>query len=355
MAPPIQYATTSDGIRIAYISVGTGSPLVFAACLGEASSYCNGSGPAVTEVTNGLAGLGWRVILYDRRGMGHSDRNVGDQTLGGRVRDLAAVVGQLGLDRFALGGVDIGAATAVAYATEHQAAVSRLVLLSPWASGERYLQIPALRAALAAEAIAGPEWFGKILTGVSSQFKDPEFVEKHAAHFVRSTSLSEFAAFNAANARIDITELLPRVRVPTLVTHEPAFPFGSFELCQEVAAGIRGAEFIVVAENSIAGRMHGETIGLIDRFLRAGTATRAAVGASAKGATTPPAPDGLTPREVEVLRHVAAGSTNKEIAAELGVAVSTIERHLVNLYTKIGARGRAGAIAYTLRHRLDNS
>jgi DNA-binding NarL/FixJ family response regulator len=55
---------------------------------------------------------------------------------------------------------------------------------------------------------------------------------------------------------------------------------------------------------------------------------------------------------VQVLRQVAGGSTNKEIASELGVAVSTVERHLVNLYTKIGARGRADAIAYALRHRL---
>jgi len=56
---------------------------------------------------------------------------------------------------------------------------------------------------------------------------------------------------------------------------------------------------------------------------------------------------------VQVLRQVAAGSTNKEIASELAVAVSTVERHLVNLYGKIGARGRADAIAYALRHRLD--
>jgi DNA-binding NarL/FixJ family response regulator len=67
----------------------------------------------------------------------------------------------------------------------------------------------------------------------------------------------------------------------------------------------------------------------------------------------PAASSGLTPREVQVLRHVAAGSTNKAIASELGIAVSTVERHLVNLYTKIGARGRADAIAYALRHRLD--
>jgi DNA-binding NarL/FixJ family response regulator len=55
-----------------------------------------------------------------------------------------------------------------------------------------------------------------------------------------------------------------------------------------------------------------------------------------------------------VLRQVGDGATNKEIAADLGVAVSTVERHLVNVYTKIGARGRADAIAYALRHRLHN-
>jgi DNA-binding NarL/FixJ family response regulator len=68
---------------------------------------------------------------------------------------------------------------------------------------------------------------------------------------------------------------------------------------------------------------------------------------------TPRCFDALTPREIQVLRQVADGATNKEIAASLGVAVSTIERHLVNLYTKIGARGRADAIAYALRHGLD--
>ena len=69
------------------------------------------------------------------------------------------------------------------------------------------------------------------------------------------------------------------------------------------------------------------------------------------------APDaaGLTPREVQVLRHVAVGVTNNEIASRLGLAVSTVERHLVNLYAKIGARKRANAIAYAFRHGLDDS
>jgi DNA-binding NarL/FixJ family response regulator len=125
-------------------------------------------------------------------------------------------------------------------------------------------------------------------------------------------------------------------------------------LCQEVATGIRGAQFVIINDNSIAGLVHDENIVAIDRFLRSGTATGFTSRASSDAnKNLPAASNGLTPREVQVLRQVAAGSTNKEIAGELGVAVSTVERHLVNLYTKIGARGRADAIAYALRHRLD--
>ena len=63
-------------------------------------------------------------------------------------------------------------------------------------------------------------------------------------------------------------------------------------------------------------------------------------------------PDGLTAREVEVLRLVAAGRTNKEIAAELFLSPATVRRHTINLYGKIGARGRTDATAYAFHHGL---
>jgi DNA-binding NarL/FixJ family response regulator len=53
-----------------------------------------------------------------------------------------------------------------------------------------------------------------------------------------------------------------------------------------------------------------------------------------------------------VLCLVARGQTNREIAARLVVTVNTVERHLVNLYGKIGARGRADATAFALRRGL---
>jgi pimeloyl-ACP methyl ester carboxylesterase len=286
---PLRYATTSDGVRIAYLSIGEGPPLVLASNIfGDASGYCGGL-PS-NEIADRIVALGWRVIMHDPRGMGGSDRNVDDHSLALRVRDLAAVVGALGLDRFALGGTDIGAATAVAYAVENPKAVSCLALVSPWASGARYLELPALRAAYSAEASGENErkLFANIVMAVASGFQDPNYVLLGAELLLSRISAATLKAYNAANARIDVTDLLPRVSVPTLVMHEPSFPFGSFALCQEVAAGIPNAEFVIL-----------------------------------------------------------------EIAGQLDVAVSTVERHLVNVYNKIGARGRADAIAFALRSGIE--
>jgi DNA-binding CsgD family transcriptional regulator len=63
-------------------------------------------------------------------------------------------------------------------------------------------------------------------------------------------------------------------------------------------------------------------------------------------------PDRLTAREAEVLGLLAAGKTNKEIAGELVLSPATVERHVANLYRKIGARRRAEATAYALNHGL---
>jgi DNA-binding CsgD family transcriptional regulator len=63
-------------------------------------------------------------------------------------------------------------------------------------------------------------------------------------------------------------------------------------------------------------------------------------------------PAGLTKREVEVLRLIAAGLTNNEIATELFLSAKTVSRHLSNIFTKIGVSSRAGATAYAFEHRL---
>jgi ATP/maltotriose-dependent transcriptional regulator MalT len=68
-----------------------------------------------------------------------------------------------------------------------------------------------------------------------------------------------------------------------------------------------------------------------------------------------PRPAGLSDREVEVLRLVAAGLTNQEMAAALFLSVKTISRHLSNIFTKIGVTSRAAATAFAFEHGLVDS
>ena len=91
----MHYATTSDGVRIAYMSVGDGPPIVFASNIfGDLTNYRIGW-PHQKEVTDCLVDPGWRVIRYDVRGMGYSDRNVADVEVAARVLDVQAVVAAL--------------------------------------------------------------------------------------------------------------------------------------------------------------------------------------------------------------------------------------------------------------------
>jgi DNA-binding CsgD family transcriptional regulator len=68
--------------------------------------------------------------------------------------------------------------------------------------------------------------------------------------------------------------------------------------------------------------------------------------------SSPVHPDGLTAREVDVLQAIASGKSNKQVALALSISVSTVERHISNLYAKIGAHNKADAASYAYRHRL---
>jgi pimeloyl-ACP methyl ester carboxylesterase/DNA-binding CsgD family transcriptional regulator len=338
------------------LTVGNGPPIVFASNIfGDAHQYSRLPNLHVRGVTDRLSALGWMVVRYDVRGMGSSDRTVADLTLDARVKDLDAVVMQLGFDRFVLAGLDIGAATAIAFAARNASRVSRLVLLSPWVSGAEMFALPDLRVASGMVAAGEQEWsvFTNVLGSVANSFEDMELGKQMAAAMRQSTTPAGLAEFYKTSACIDLKDLLPQLAVPTLIIHEPGFPFGSRDLCLDVAKNIRDARFVEVGDKSIAGTIHDGHVHAIDRFLRSCTAEESR-DATSLVTHAPPTVTGspLTSREIQVLTRVASGLTNKEIAAELGIAVSTLERHLVNLYTKIGARGRVDATGYALRFGL---
>lgn len=68
--------------------------------------------------------------------------------------------------------------------------------------------------------------------------------------------------------------------------------------------------------------------------------------------TPPPTAGGLSPREVEVLGHLARGGSNRAIAAVLGISERTVDRHVSNIYTKLDVSSRASATAFAYEHDL---
>jgi DNA-binding CsgD family transcriptional regulator len=85
-------------------------------------------------------------------------------------------------------------------------------------------------------------------------------------------------------------------------------------------------------------------------FVQLGAALEAAATAELLGARVQPA--GLTAREIDVLRLVASGKSNREIAGELYLSVKTVARHLANIFGKLDVSSRAAATAFAYKHGL---
>src|SRR5712691_3096386 len=144
MEPRIQYATTSDGVSIAYSVIGQGPPLVVSPWLTPSTNsiQLEWSLPEV-RLWFGRLGETRTVIRFDNRGSGLSERNVTDFSLDKYIHDLEAVVDQLALERFALFGSFDSGLIALAYAVRRPEKVSHLVL---WCSHARRPDVTALPA-----------------------------------------------------------------------------------------------------------------------------------------------------------------------------------------------------------------
>ena len=357
--PPVRHAITSDGVRIAYWTLGNGPPLVYLA-----------GGPwshielwQVPECQRWYARLaqGRLLVRYDIRGTGQSARRVADFSLDALVRDVEAVVEGLSLERFALFAAADAGPVAVSFAVQHPEQVEHLILWCTWARNAdiRSPRIQAWRGLLDQDWELMTDTCAQIVLGWSG-----EVGRRAAQHLRESISPQAMRAALDAYGQFDVTHLLPRIQTRTLVVQRSGISWMPVDIARNLTSGIPNAQLAVLPGESTAPylgdmEMAAETvneflnIGTLSAFAwRQPTAESAHPKRVAAGRRSKSRPDGLTGREVEVLRLLAGGLTNDEIAKELVLSVRTVERHVANVYGKIGARRRVDASVYALTNGL---
>jgi class 3 adenylate cyclase/pimeloyl-ACP methyl ester carboxylesterase len=249
----IAFATTTDGVRIAYALTGAGAPVIHV--LGWATHLTEGIGSPLYDAWGIVRSFsaGHRYVRYDGRGFGLSERNVSDLSLDARVRDLEAVVDAAGLERFSIFAVSAGGPTGIAYAARHPERVSRLVLGSTLVAADPE---SSKRMARMFE-IFRTDWDSPLVRGMATEWLSPELDEvtrRISIEFLRrSGDGPTVGAFLDELLRIDASSLATQVKAPTLVIHARDDAPVPLDRGRQVASLIPGARFEVVAGGHLEG------------------------------------------------------------------------------------------------------
>jgi len=248
MEPEIRYTTTTDGVSIAYYTMGEGHPVLVTSSVLYSHLRIQPFWEYYRSHSGEGLGRGLQIVRYDARGTGLSDRHSLDFTMGARLLDLEAVVERLELRRFAMFSLNNGAPAAIAYTVGHPERVSHLILMHAYARGREHHEVGRGFDSMRERADKQWELYALTLANSSLGFSNSESALKLAALFRESMTPESVRAFYAAQEAIDVTELLPRVAAPTLVMYRPRSGNPTeLERSREVALKIPDARFVTLS------------------------------------------------------------------------------------------------------------
>jgi pimeloyl-ACP methyl ester carboxylesterase/DNA-binding winged helix-turn-helix (wHTH) protein len=325
-SPSVHYARSGD-VNIAYQVVGTG-PIDLVFVMGWVSHleyFWNE--PSFARFLTRLASMS-RLILFDKRGTGLSDPVPVHElpTLEQRMNDVRAVMDAAGSERAVLLGVSEGGPMCSLFAATYPAKTEALIMIGSYARRLRDFDYPwgptrEERDAFCRHLLA--EWGGPV--GIEerapSAAADPAFRNWWASYLRMGASPGAAVALTEMNAEIDVRNVLPSVRVPTLVLHRKGDRCLHVEEGRYLAARIAGAEFV-----ELPGDDHlpfaGDQESILSEIARFLARRRARAGAEPMLATvlTVTVPQPVSARLREIYEREVAWYRGSELASATGLS-----------------------------------
>jgi pimeloyl-ACP methyl ester carboxylesterase/DNA-binding winged helix-turn-helix (wHTH) protein len=252
----IKFCQSADGVNIAYARVGQGQPVIKAGNWLNHLEY-DWESPVWSHLLKWFANHA-ELIRYDARGNGLSDWNVDDISFDAFVRDLEAVVDASGVNKCVLFGASQGCAVCIAYAVRHPERVSKLILYGGFARGrlirgnhEDVAQIEAMLTLMRTGWGKENPAFRQMFTSLFVPEGTPEQMQWFNELQRVTTSPENAVRIRRVSDAMDIRELLPLVKVPTLVLHCRDDAVQPFEEGRYIGSSIAGAQFV-----GLEGRNH---------------------------------------------------------------------------------------------------
>lgn len=260
MERQIQFCTTSEGVRIAYIIFGQGPFLVVPP--GWVTHVEMGDDdPQLRAFTDKLA-ANHTIVSYDKHGCGLSDRDRTEFTLEKEIQYLETVIDHLKLKSFTLFAYSQGGPIAIAYAARYPQYVSHLILYGTYARGNDVAK-DEIKASLVSLVQAHWGLGSKTLADIFIPGGDADAVNAFS-RFQRAASTAEVAArLLELVYQVDVTDLLTEITVPTVIMHRKRDRAMPFRLGRELAASIPNVRFI-----PLEGSIHAPHLGDSDAVLR---------------------------------------------------------------------------------------
>jgi DNA-binding winged helix-turn-helix (wHTH) protein/pimeloyl-ACP methyl ester carboxylesterase len=246
----IRFCVTSDQVRLAYSTAGTGHPLVkVASCFNHLGFEWES--PIWRHWIADLA-PGHTLFRYDGRGNGLSDWQFEDCSFGKWVHDLETAVDAAELEKFALFGHSQGGAVAIAYAARHPERVSHLILCGAYARGVCHRGNPELiEVRRALQTLLELNW-GKTNPAFFQVVTELYIPERATAEDKKWFGELQLVSMSPANLvrimracdELDVRPLLPAISVPTIVFHSECDRVAPFQEGKLITSGIPGARFV---------------------------------------------------------------------------------------------------------------